>query len=40
MKDLVPTLKTLIYVNDVGSEFVPEEGHLDYEAVLTSAVPA
>ena len=40
MKDLVPTLKTLIYVNDVGSEFVPEEGHLDYEAVLTSAAPA
>ena len=40
MKALVPTLKTLIYVNDVGSEFVPEEGHLDYEAVLSNAAPA
>ncbi|MEI8321543.1 MAG: AMP-binding protein [Actinomycetes bacterium] len=40
LKDLVPTLKTLVCVNDVGSHFEPEDDHLIYESVLTRAVPA
>ena len=40
IEDLVPTLKTLICVNDVGPEFVVQEGHLQYEKVLANALPA
>jgi len=40
IKDLVPTLKALVCVNDVGPEFIPEKGHLQYEEVISGAMPA
>jgi fatty-acyl-CoA synthase len=37
LKELVPSLRTLICVNDVGSGHVLPEGHLDYATVVSSA---
>ena len=38
--DLVPSLKHLICVNDIGSAFATPEGQSDYAAAVSSAVPA
>jgi len=37
LKDMVPSLRTLICVNDVGSGHVLTKGHLDYATVVSSA---
>ena len=37
LKEMVPSLRTLICVNDVGSGHVLTQGHLDYAAVVSSA---
>ena len=37
LKEMVPSLRTLICVNDVGSGHVLTKGHLDYATVVSSA---
>lgn len=37
LKEMVPSLRTLICVNDVGSRHVLTKGHLDYATVVSSA---
>lgn len=37
LKEMVPSLRTLICVNDVGSDHVLTKGHLDYATVVSSA---
>ena len=37
LKEMVPSLRTLICVNDVGSGHVLTKGHLDYASVVSSA---
>jgi acyl-CoA synthetase (AMP-forming)/AMP-acid ligase II len=40
LASLVPTLKALICVNDVGNEFELPSGHISYELALAAAPPA
>jgi len=40
LRELVPSLKALICVNDVGSSFSAPSGHLDYASVVSAAAPA
>lgn len=40
LQAMVPTLRTLICVNDVGAAYSLPAGHLDYASVVASATPA